>query len=109
MRTLMFVLIILICPVVSTANDVVTAEPDHYCQDKAMWAEWTNLVAKFPADDEVMAAYGLRLGLCSLIELEQIDTDRTIKIFDDFMAALKAEAGRQEEEEKRQKNGRDPV
>ncbi len=67
-------------------------QPKHYCDDREAWSEWKDLVDQYPNDDHLAAAYALRLGLCAQIKGGEIETDRAIKIFDDFMNALKWEA-----------------
>jgi hypothetical protein len=67
-------------------------QPKHYCNDQEAWAEWKDLVNQYPSDDQLAAGYALRLGLCAQIKAGEIETDRAIKIFDDFMNALKWEA-----------------
>jgi hypothetical protein len=57
----------------------------HYCDDADMWAEWVRLLAKYPDDDEVRAAYALRLGLCQEVKAGTIETSRAVNIFEAFM------------------------
>ncbi len=64
-------------------------KPEHYCDDKDGWQQWFDMIQKNPDDDDLHTAYALRLGLCQEIKMGTIETDRAIRIFDDFLEALK--------------------
>jgi hypothetical protein len=61
---------------------------EHYCDEPKQWAEWQTAVEQHPEDDDLLAAYVLRIGLCQQIKAGKLETDRAVHIFEDFMAAL---------------------
>ena len=71
------------------AGNKEAKEPKNYCDDIQAWAEWKDLINKYPEDDNLRAAYALRLGLCQEVKEHTIKTERAIIIFDRFMDALK--------------------
>ena len=74
---------------------------EHYCDDANAWAEWVQLIEKYPDDDDLRTAYALRIGLCQEVKAGTIETQRAVKIFERFMSALRENT---EQEEQRQKN-----
>lgn len=76
---------------------------EHYCDDAQGWAEWVALIKKYPNDDNLRAAYALRLGLCQEIKAGTIETGRAIHIFNRFMDALKMDALKREAGQAEQK------
>lgn len=66
-------------------------EIPHYCDDIEKWDKWVSLIEKYPNDDDLMAVYALRIGLCEEVKRGTIETDRAITIFDSFFWALKAQ------------------
>ena len=69
-------------------NTALCEETHHYCDDIEQWQVWSNLVHKFPDDDNVAIGYALRIGLCEQIKTKTIETERAIKLFDRYMQAL---------------------
>ena len=58
------------------------AEEGHYCHDEAKWKEWNDLLAKYPADENVITLYALRVGLCGMILKGQVETQTAIHLFE---------------------------
>lgn len=81
---------IIACLLVLALVSPVPAEESggHYCDDADKWAEWERLLAKYPEDDEVRAAYALRLGLCQEVKAGTIETSRAVNIFEAFMEKM---------------------
>ncbi len=67
-----------------------SADQLHSCDDVKEWAEWKEVIEKFPEDDALRAAYSLRVGLCKEIEDGTIDPQRAANIFDRYMMMVKA-------------------
>ncbi len=84
-----FFIVFLISFFAVQAHAIKTTPPDHYCENAKEWKKWENLVAKYPTDDNLAAAYALRIGLCEQIKDGSIETDRAINIFERFFNALK--------------------
>ncbi len=61
---------------------------EHYCDETEQWAEWQTAVEQHPEDDDLVAAYALRIGLCQQIKAGKLEADRAVHIFEDFMTAL---------------------
>ena len=66
----------------------------HYCDDPVQWAEWQTAVEQHPDDDDLLAVYALRLGLCQQIRAGKLEANRAMNIFEDFMAALVRKSAR---------------
>ena len=77
--------------------------PENYCDDIQGWAKWKNIINKYPEDDNLRAAYALRLGLCQEVKDNTIETERAIIIFDKFMDALQWKTIELENEQNRSK------
>ena len=86
-------------------KEQVEEKQAHYCDDMEAWAEWKALIIKFPDDDNLRAAYSLRLGLCQEVKEGTIDTQRAISIFDRYMEALKWRAFNLEREARKKESG----
>ena len=85
MKILILFFLVLVAPGLAQSSD-------NYCDDIEAWSQWKALVAKYPEDDNLAAGYALRLGLCQQIKASEIENDRAISIFDNYMEALKWEA-----------------
>lgn len=68
----------------------------HYCDDAEKWAEWVTLINNRPDDDDIRAAYALRIGLCQEVKAGTIETARAVTIFERFMDALRSKAEQEE-------------
>ncbi len=66
---------------------------DHYCDEPEQWAEWETAIEQHPEDDDLLAAYALRIGLCQQIKAGKLEASRAMHIFEDFMTALVRKAG----------------
>ena len=55
--------------------------PDNYCHDQGSWAEWENLVRKYPNDSNLQPLHALRIGLCIKIDQGSILLEDAIDIF----------------------------
>ena len=61
----------------------VHAEEKHYCHDSASWAEWDRQLEKANDDNvDFKALYALRVGLCTMIERNQILIKDAIRVFE---------------------------
>ena len=71
-------------------------EPENYCDDLVSWAEWGEMVRKFPNDLDLQTLYALRIGLCAKIKDGTISTVDAIVLFERARAIL-VEKARQRE------------
>ena len=102
-----FFIILLISFLVGQAHASGTASSDHYCDDAQEWKKWTDLVAKYPTDDNLASAYALRIGLCEQIKDGTIETDRAINLFERFFDALKDITIKEDRKQKQRNKGND--
>ncbi len=82
--TIFCITILVIIPTVSvafTVSPALKSEPKNYCKDPESWNEWNEIVAKYPADNDVQTLHALRLGLCLKIEQGSIKLKRAITLF----------------------------
>lgn len=54
----------------------------NYCHDPATWPEWEEMLHKYPLDEGVLGLYGLRIGLCLLVERGALSTELATTIFE---------------------------
>ena len=54
----------------------------NYCTDKESWKEWDELVAKYPADEDIQILHALRLGLCAKVSRGDITVQQATDIFE---------------------------
>lgn len=78
------------------------AAEENYCHDQASWAQWDQLVAKSPEDTAFKIMYALRIGLCAMVERQQISIDEATMVFERYREEL---VGRREEEKARNRSG----
>lgn len=103
----MKVLLLLFCllfALPSWAAEREQTKTPHYCDDAEKWANWIQMVNKYPEDDDIRTAYALRIGLCDQIKAGTIETDRAITLFERFFDALKFKATLQSQKEKLHKS-----
>ena len=74
------ILCVLAMPYVALAS--TPNQPDHYCDDKASWQQWEQLLANNPSDDAIMSLYAFRIGLCSMVKSSQIETVKATQLFE---------------------------
>ena len=64
-------------------------EPEkNYCEDAATWAEWDDVVTKYPNDLGLHALHALRIGLCTKVEHEQLSIGQATTIFENARETL---------------------
>ena len=80
--------LLIIFTVLFLATVSVTAEEENYCQDKASWKEWDELVAKYPNDMDIQTLHALRLGLCAKVQRGDITIQQATKIFESARVAI---------------------
>jgi hypothetical protein len=74
---------ILLFFLLSTSSlSLATDKPDHYCNDPASWQQWEKLLNDNPTDDGIASLYAFRVGLCTMVKSEQIETDRATALFE---------------------------
>ena len=56
-------------------------DQERFCFDQGKWAEWSDRLEEFKFDDDLVALYAIRVGLCTMVMQDRIDTERAIKIF----------------------------
>lgn len=52
-----------------------------YCHDKKSWAEWDELIRKYPEDTSLQMLHALRIGFCKKIEDRTISFEEASIIF----------------------------
>ena len=81
------VAILFICTVVVamvTARARSSAEPveENYCHDAGVVAEWETMRAGSPNDPIVIKLYGLREGLCGIVDRGLVGVDEATEIWE---------------------------
>lgn len=51
------------------------AEDVNYCQDKASWKKWDELIQKYPHDMDIQMLHAVRIGFCKKIEDGSVEFD----------------------------------
>lgn len=92
-------------PLIFLGLGAAAAEDPNYCHDKASWAEWDALVAKYPEDQAVQALHALRIGLCVKVDRGSLSLQEATEIFEGAREAIVH--GRREESAEREREGRD--
>lgn len=102
-KKILFIVFLLSVPLFLT-DQTIAQQRQNYCNDQAVWQEWHDVLKRNPDDDSVHMAYALRLGLCKMIESGEIDNDRAIRLFQEFMDSLiESKKGLAERDEKKRK------
>ncbi len=101
----LFLMVSLLLAGQTFADTATHQEPEHLCGNAQEWQQWQNLVDKYPDDDNLAAAYALRIGLCQQIQVRNIETERAISIFDHFFETLKSITEERERKERLKNQG----
>ncbi|MGD9058310.1 MAG: hypothetical protein PVF38_19355 [Desulfobacterales bacterium] len=80
--------LLLLSGLLLAVHSVSFAEPENYCHDEKSWKEWEALIEKNPNDMEVQALHALRIGLCVMVDRNQITLDRATEIFESAREAI---------------------
>jgi len=56
--------------------------PDNYCHDPKVDAEWSRMLAETPADPIVIKLYALRAGLCGMVDKKLVNLDEAARIWE---------------------------
>ena len=67
------------------------------CHDPATVADWGKLLSSNPRDPVVVRLYGLRRGLCSMIDDGLVELDQAIEIFNQEHARSVVERYKEEQ------------
>jgi hypothetical protein len=59
----------------------LATDSQNRCHDPATMADWERLLSENPRDPVVIRLYGLRRGLCSMIDDGLVELDQAIEIF----------------------------
>jgi len=71
------------CPILmALTSSALALEPKSYCHDPTTVAQWQKLLSNSPRDPIVIRLYGLRRGLCSMIDDGLVELDQATRIFD---------------------------
>ncbi len=87
---------------------VVLTHPAHAedsrngCHDPATVADWERLLSINPKDPVVIRLYGLRRGLCSMIDDGLVELDQAIEIFNQEHARSVVERYKEEQGRERE-------
>lgn len=84
MKTILIIMMATLFPVMATAATTMPEpqQEENHCHDPASWPEWEELLRKNPGDDDVLHLYGLRIGLCILVERGTLTVDQGTGIFE---------------------------
>jgi hypothetical protein len=75
--------------------------PVNYCHDEGVNADWEKMLADTPEDPLIIKLYGLRVGLCRMIDEGKVSLEQGIEIWNQEHA--KSVNQRSGEEEARNK------
>jgi len=76
-------------------------EPANYCHDDSVEKDWARMLAETPTDPIIIKLFGLREGLCGMIDRGQITLEQGIDIWNDEHS--RSVLQRSEDEAKRRK------
>jgi hypothetical protein len=87
MRRLLFICTVIAASllVAASARSRMTSlagDPDNYCHDQAIAADWRRMLSETPNDPLVIKLYGLREGLCSLVADGRVSLDQATEIWE---------------------------
>lgn len=71
------IVLMVILPYVHAENK----SDENFCHDPQSWAEWDELVRKYPDDTSLQMLHALRIGLCHKIEDGTISFEKASMIF----------------------------
>jgi len=69
----------------------------NYCNDKKAWAEWDELIRKYPEDISLQMLHALRIGFCKKIEDGTISFEEASIIFNKLHDQVIKDAQRESE------------
>jgi len=72
------ILVLLVCLSPGYAADKLD---ETYCHDEKSWAEWDELIRKYPEDTSLQMLHALRIGFCKKIEDGTISFEEASMIF----------------------------
>ena len=72
-------LILLVCLILPAH-----AQGPNYCHDKESWAEWDELVAKYPHNMDIQMLHAVRIGFCKKIEDGSISFEVARDVFNEL-------------------------
>ncbi len=72
---------VVLAVLVVLAHPALADDSRNRCHDPATVADWEKLLSTNPRDPVVIRLYGLRRGLCSMIDDGLVELDQAIKIF----------------------------
>ncbi|MGH8548152.1 MAG: hypothetical protein ACRERU_06035 [Methylococcales bacterium] len=55
--------------------------PANYCHDEQVGADWEKMLVESPEDRSILKLYGLRIGLCQMIDKGRISLEQGIEIW----------------------------
>ena len=84
-------LVILLLLGFTAAAESNDSEPPNYCQSPESWAEWQELLAKYPHDRGLQTLHALRLGICLKVDCGEITLDDGTALFEEARSALMAQ------------------
>lgn len=67
--------------VLALSAPALATNSQNRCHDPATVADWEKLLSDNPRDPVVIRLYGLRRGLCSMIDDGRVELDQAIAIF----------------------------
>ncbi len=56
--------------------------PDNSCHDESVADDWSRMLSESPRDPIVIRLYGLRVGLCSLVDRGQVGLNQAAEIWE---------------------------
>lgn len=75
---LIVILVFVVCLSPGYAADKLNK---NYCHDEVSWADWDELVRKYPEDTSLQMLHALRIGFCKKIEDGTISFEKASMIF----------------------------
>jgi hypothetical protein len=76
-------------------------EEANYCHDPAVDAQWERMLGETPEDPIVLKLYGLRSGLCSMVDHGKISLNQATEIWERERAESVVQRYREESGKKR--------
>ena len=86
--------------VFATGTALAEEQPVNYCHDEEVNADWEKMLLDTPKDPLIIKLYGLRIGLCRMIDQGKLSLEQGAEIWNQEHAQSVIQRTQEDEERK---------